>query len=50
MHDCASHDIDVLRWLTREDPVEIFAFASSFHEDAKALSMHSLFIILIAIY
>ena len=38
MHDCASHDIDVLRWLTREDPVEIFSFASSFHEDAKALN------------
>jgi len=29
-HDCASHDIDVMRWVVREEPCEVYASASSF--------------------
>jgi len=36
-HDCGSHDIDVCRWIAREDPYEVFAFASAFNPDIKAL-------------
>jgi len=37
-HDCGSHDIDVVRWLTGEDPIEVSAIASSFNPDIKALN------------
>ena len=30
MHDCASHDIDVIRWIAREEPCEVYAAASVF--------------------
>jgi len=36
-HDCGSHDIDVCRWIAGEDPHEVFAAASSFNPDIKAL-------------
>jgi len=36
-HDCGSHDIDVCRWIMQEDPHEVFAFASVFNPDIKAL-------------
>jgi len=37
-HDCGSHDIDVTRWILQEDPFEVFAFASCFNPDIKALN------------
>ena len=36
-HDCGSHDIDVCRWIAGEDPCEVYAAASSFNKDIKAL-------------
>jgi len=36
-HDCGSHDIDVCRWVLQEDPFEVFAVASAFNQDIKAL-------------
>lgn len=39
LHDCASHDIDVMRWIAREEPIEVFASASTFIERIKELSM-----------
>jgi len=36
-HDCGSHDIDVVRWLTGEDPIEVSAVANAFNPDIKAL-------------
>jgi len=37
-HDCGSHDIDVTRWVLEEDPFEVFAVASAFNADIKALN------------
>eukprot|EP01120_Amphizonella_sp_Union-15-10_P011669 TRINITY_DN4_c0_g1_i1.p1 TRINITY_DN4_c0_g1~~TRINITY_DN4_c0_g1_i1.p1 ORF type:complete len:339 (-),score=49.75 TRINITY_DN4_c0_g1_i1:177-1193(-) len=37
-HDCASHDLDVQRWLTGEDPEEIMAYASCFRPDIKEIN------------
>jgi len=37
-HDCASHDLDVLRWITGEDPVEVFTYASTFRSEIKELN------------
>jgi len=37
-HDCGSHDIDVCRWILNEDPHEVFAVASAFNPDIKALN------------
>jgi len=37
-HDCGSHDIDVVRWILQEDPFEVFAVASAFNPDIKALN------------
>lgn len=36
-HDCGSHDIDVCRWVLNEDPYEVFAVASAFNPDIKAI-------------
>jgi myo-inositol 2-dehydrogenase/D-chiro-inositol 1-dehydrogenase len=36
-HDCGSHDIDVCRWIAGEDPTEVFAVATAFNKDIKAL-------------
>jgi len=32
-HDCASHDMDMVRWLTGEDPVEVFAVGTAFNPE-----------------
>jgi len=37
-HDCGSHDIDVCRWVVGEDPFEVYATASTFNQDIKALN------------
>jgi len=31
--DCACHDIDMCRWLLKEDPVEVFVCASAFNPE-----------------
>jgi myo-inositol 2-dehydrogenase/D-chiro-inositol 1-dehydrogenase len=36
-HDCCVHDIDLLRWITQEDPEEIFSVASAFNKDIAAM-------------
>jgi len=36
-HDCGSHDIDVLRWIVGQDPVEVYAIASCFRPEIKEL-------------
>jgi len=36
-HDCTSHDIDMVRWLTGEDPCEVFAFGSAFRSEIASL-------------
>ena len=37
MHDCASHDIDVIRWIVKEEPCEVFASASVFLDRIKEI-------------
>eukprot|EP01095_Lingulamoeba_sp_RSL-Kostka_P003098 TRINITY_DN13_c6_g1_i1.p1 TRINITY_DN13_c6_g1~~TRINITY_DN13_c6_g1_i1.p1 ORF type:complete len:370 (-),score=105.83 TRINITY_DN13_c6_g1_i1:121-1161(-) len=37
MHDCASHDIDVIRWISKEDPIEVYTTASCFDPEIKQL-------------
>jgi len=29
-HDCLSHDIDLIRWVTGREPVEVFSYATNF--------------------
>lgn len=39
-HPCTtigSHDIDVCRWIAREDPEEVFAYATCFNPEIAAL-------------
>jgi len=36
-HDCGSHDLDVCRWILREDPTEVFAVASAFNQSIKEI-------------
>ena len=36
-HDCIVHDFDMLRFITGEDPVEIYSVGSSFVEEISAL-------------
>jgi len=36
-HDCGSHDLDVCRWILREDPSEVFAVASAFNTSIKEI-------------
>jgi len=31
-HDCLSHDIDLIRWVTGKEPIEVFSYATSFIE------------------
>ena len=42
MHDCASHDIDVIRWIVREEPVEVFASGSAFIPRIRELGTFAL--------
>jgi myo-inositol 2-dehydrogenase/D-chiro-inositol 1-dehydrogenase len=37
-HDCGSHDIDMQRFILNEDPYEVYATASSFIPEIKALN------------
>eukprot|EP01104_Vermistella_antarctica_P002710 TRINITY_DN12928_c0_g1_i1.p1 TRINITY_DN12928_c0_g1~~TRINITY_DN12928_c0_g1_i1.p1 ORF type:complete len:355 (-),score=94.39 TRINITY_DN12928_c0_g1_i1:32-1096(-) len=36
-HDCGSHDIDLVRWVVGENPVEVYAIAHSVVDCVKAL-------------
>lgn len=36
-HDCIVHDLDMIRFITREDPVEVFAYGSSFIKEIDAV-------------
>ncbi len=36
-HDCIVHDLDLIRHIARENPVEVFAFGSSFIPEIRAL-------------
>jgi myo-inositol 2-dehydrogenase/D-chiro-inositol 1-dehydrogenase len=36
-HDCIVHDLDLIRHIARENPVEVFAFGSSFLPEIRAL-------------
>ena len=37
-HDCIVHDLDMIRFIAREDPVEVFAIGSNFVSEIKALN------------
>jgi myo-inositol 2-dehydrogenase/D-chiro-inositol 1-dehydrogenase len=37
-HDCASHDLDLQRWITGEEPTEVYVAASSFIKDIKDIN------------
>jgi len=36
-HDCLSHDIDLIRWITGREPVEVFSYATNFIQGIKEL-------------
>lgn len=36
-HDCIVHDLDMIRFIAREDPVEVFAMGSNFVDEIKAV-------------
>ena len=36
-HDCIVHDFDMLRFITHEDPIEVYAIGSNFVEDIRDL-------------
>jgi len=36
-HDCCSHDLDIMRYMTGEDPVEVFAMGHAFNPNLKEL-------------
>ena len=38
-HDCASHDIDVQRWIAQEDPVSLYATGSCFSKEIEAVGI-----------
>jgi len=38
LHDCASHDIDVMRWIVKEEPIEVYASASAFIDRIRELN------------
>ena len=50
MHDCASHDIDVIRWVVREEPTEVYASASTFIPRIKEIGLFILLTYLKAYY
>ena len=37
-HDCIVHDLDMIRFIAREDPSEVFAIGSNFVPEIKALN------------
>jgi len=34
-HDCLSHDIDLIRWVTGKEPIEVFSYGTNFIEGIK---------------
>jgi len=38
-HDCASHDIDVQRWIAGEDPVSLYATGHCFSKEIQAVGI-----------
>jgi len=38
-HDCASHDIDVCRWIAGEDPVSVYGQGTCFNKEIDALGL-----------
>jgi len=36
-HDCLSHDIDLIRWVTGKEPVEVFSYATNFIQGIRDL-------------
>jgi len=36
-HDCLSHDIDLIRWVSEKEPVEVFSYATNFIEGIKGI-------------
>jgi myo-inositol 2-dehydrogenase/D-chiro-inositol 1-dehydrogenase len=37
VHDCAAHDVDLLRWLTGQSPKSVYVAASAFNPDVAEL-------------
>lgn len=37
-HDCASHDIDVHRWLIGQDPIEVYASGTAWYPEIKEMN------------
>jgi myo-inositol 2-dehydrogenase/D-chiro-inositol 1-dehydrogenase len=37
VHDCAAHDVDLLRWLTGKSPTSVYVVASAFHPDVAEI-------------
>jgi len=37
VHDCAAHDVDLLRWLTGKSPTSVYVAASAFNPDVAEL-------------
>jgi myo-inositol 2-dehydrogenase/D-chiro-inositol 1-dehydrogenase len=44
-HDSAVHDIDILRWIAEDDPVEVYVNAQSFDPQVKAIQDWDLIVI-----
>jgi len=36
-HDCLSHDIDLIRWITGMEPVEVFSYGTNFIKDIEGI-------------
>jgi len=36
-HDCLSHDIDLIRWVTGMEPVEVFSYGTNFIDEIKGI-------------
>jgi myo-inositol 2-dehydrogenase/D-chiro-inositol 1-dehydrogenase len=36
-HDCLSHDIDLMRWIVGEEPVEVFCYATNFIDEIRQI-------------
>ena len=45
IHDCGSHDIDLVRWIVGEDPVAVSCMGSCFNKDIAALDDHDTIVI-----
>jgi len=38
VHDCAAHDVDLLRWITGQSPKSVYVAASAFHPGIASLN------------